>query len=219
MAAFATESGITDEATYWEQLAQERLGRVQSMFYDGWFRDFDSRDGKPIILPDYYDVMMLSPLTVRVATPEQVQAVRSRIGYFRDNPSYWQEWPSFMQAFSEAAWEAGERLLLAQVLYQTGQRIYQRTDSRRIKMPIQIATGQPQQFSQAGLLSLAEYLSYRIPGVASEWWPIFTPESQTEPDLLEPQDPSLYLGGENYGWSHLSCPACATGRLRAGRLF
>ena len=96
-----------EEQRRWEEMAKEGQKRARSMFVDGWYRDFDSRNNKPIIIENYFDVMMLTPLTVGLATPEQMEKMRPRLAYFQKNPLFWLEWPSFMYAYAEAVWNAG----------------------------------------------------------------------------------------------------------------
>lgn len=167
MEFFAGVLGKNRDRALWRGLAGKRMGNVQSMFVDGWFRDFDARSSRPIILKDYFDVMMLSPLTCSVATTEQIDAVRPMFQYFLDNPGHWLEWPPHMMVFTEAAWNAGENLAAAEAVCATADRVYARIDSRKSF------------FDKAG-----DPFSYRIPGVANEFWPVR--------DILP--------GGENYGW-------------------
>lgn len=167
MEFFAGVIGRNQDRAEWKGLAEKRIENTQSMFVDGWFRDFDARSNRPIILRDYFDVMMLSPLTCSVATPEQAGAVKPMFQYFLDNPGRWLEWPLRLMAFTEAAWNAGQNLAAAEAVYATADRVYTRIDSRNTF------------FNKDG-----DPFSYRIPGVANEFWPV----RNTPP------------GGENYGW-------------------
>ena len=47
---------------YWNGLASDQLKNISSMFIDGWYRDIDGRTDEPIILKDYFDVMMFTPV-------------------------------------------------------------------------------------------------------------------------------------------------------------
>ncbi|KPJ62319.1 hypothetical protein AMK68_05070, partial [candidate division KD3-62 bacterium DG_56] len=134
---------------------------------------FDSRSNTPIIIEDYLDIMMLTPVTVGVATQEQIESIRPKFRYFKENPAYWLEWPSFMFPFAEAAWNVGEREFIAQVIADTANRIYARLDERELQPVGDADTGLPPQYN------------YRIPGVSDEFWP------------LEADNPG---GCENYGW-------------------
>ncbi|MDZ7331739.1 MAG: trehalase family glycosidase [candidate division KSB1 bacterium] len=167
MALFAEIAGQSADIPYWKKLAQQRLERTRSMFVDGWFRDFDARVNQPIILDNYFDVMMLAPLTCHVATQEQIEAIRPMFAYFRANPQPWLEWPPLVFTFCEAAWFARMQKIAAEVVADIADRTYLRTDSRSVlhedkNMPF----------------------SYRIPGVANEFWPVA----------------EIPAGGENYGW-------------------
>lgn len=175
MALFADIAGREGDREQWKQRGAERVARTRAMFVKGFFRDFDGRTGEPILLEDYYDVMMLLPLAVGVATEEQTRAARPWLEYFRDNPKHWLEWPSFMFIYAEAAWAAGMRDLLAEVLVGVGDRVYPVLDQRELR---------PAASSRAGL---PEKYAYRVPGVANEFWPL----------NLDRGNPG---GAENYGW-------------------
>jgi len=167
MVLFAKIAGKVEDQRHWNQLAERRIHNTQSMFVDGWFRDFDARSNKPIILEDYFDVMMLSPLTCGIATAEQVKAVQPMFQYFRDQPRHWLEWPPQVFAFCEAAWNAGSRSDAGEVVADIADRVYRRTDSQTALF---VDNDQP--------------FSYRVPGVANEFWPMAARPA----------------GGENYGW-------------------
>jgi hypothetical protein len=173
MALFAEVAGYSDDIPYWRNLADHRLKTTRAMFVDGWFRDFDSRTGKPIILNEYYDVMMMFPIAAGIATPEQVAGMHSRFQHFADNPVFWLEWPSFMQVFTEAVWNAGQREFLGDIVVRTCERVYPRLDARGTKTIAPFKTDMP-----------AEY-AFRMPGVSNEFWPIYD------------DNPG---GTENYGW-------------------
>ena len=164
---FAPLAGYPGERRHWDDLARERRSHVHGMFFDGWFRDIDGRTGKPIMLNDYYDVMMLAPLACNVATPAEAAAVIAHLKRLGGKTARWLEWPPGMQTFAEAAWNAGARLTGAAAVAETAQRVYRRTDKQSL------TSGNSD-----------DPFSYRIPGVANEFWP--------EEDIPP--------GGENYGW-------------------
>jgi hypothetical protein len=118
-------------------------------------------------------VMMFAPLTVGIATPEQMAGVKPKFQYFKEHPIYWLEWPSFMFPFAEAAWNAGLREFIGQIVFETGSRVYPRLDVRTTKSIAPFKTKIPPQYA------------YRIPGVSDEFWPI------------KEDNPG---GAENYGW-------------------
>jgi hypothetical protein len=177
MIDYASIAGYDRDVPLWQSLAEDRIRRTHSMYVDGWFRDWDGRDNKPFMLEDYYDVMMLAPLAVGLATPEQIEGVRPKFQIFRDNPGHWLEWPSFWQPFSEAGWNAGMRDFIAEELVKVGERIYARTDARETS---RVSERYPDRLP-------APY-NYRIPGVSNEFWPV---KLDGHPILN---------GCENYGW-------------------
>ena len=156
-----------EESSMWKELAARRARNTQSMFFEGEFRDIDGRSGAPIVLKGHNDVMMLTPLVCGVATPDQQQAVKPMFRYFLDNPRSALEWPPLLYTYVEAAWNAGEREAAATAVASTATRVYGRTDARVVTRS---ADSGP--------------FSYRIPGVANEFWPLA----------------NVSPGGENYGW-------------------
>ena len=174
LAMFADIAGHSEDKKRWEKIRDELIERTQKMFVGGSFRDFDGRNGEPIILNDYFDVMMLLPVSLGIATDKQIKEIIPLFNYFRENPKHWLEWPSFMFPYSEAAWNAGQREFIAEVIADTGNRIYQRTSENKIKP------------CEKGRADLPDKYNYRIPGVANEYWPV---------SLDTP-----HKGCENYGW-------------------
>ncbi|MBR5902549.1 hypothetical protein IKZ40_09465, partial [bacterium] len=176
MAIFAKLLGLENDIPYWQEMAKERIKRTREMFAEGWFRDFDARSNKPIILKDYYDVMMLLPITVGVALPEQIEEMRDSFGYFIENPKLNLEWPSFQFPFTEAARRAGQSAMVSDLLVSTGDRVYARETSRDVRP---LASRHQSTFPNC--------FRYKMPGQASEFWPM-TP------------DPVWECGAEHYGW-------------------
>ncbi len=162
---FATILGRDSDARQWNTLAERRIANTRAMFFDGRYCDVDGRTGRPILHEDGYDVMMLAPLTCGVAPPAHVTAIRPAIRQFADSPPGALEWPPSLLTYAEAAWNAGERLSAANVVATTADRVYRRTDA------LTVVPG-PDPFS------------YRIPGVANEYWPVHDGPA----------------GGEHYGW-------------------
>lgn len=176
MAVFARRLGLENDIPYWQEMANERIKRTREMFAEGWFRDFDARTNKPIILKDYYDVMMLLPITVGVALPEQIDEMKTSFRYFIDNPKLMLEWPSFQFPFTEAAGRAGLNSMVSDLLISTGDRVYGRETSRDVRP---LASRHRTTFPQC--------FRYKMPGQASEFWP------------MKP-DPVWECGAEHYGW-------------------
>ncbi|MCK4578770.1 MAG: hypothetical protein KAU50_08260, partial [Candidatus Marinimicrobia bacterium] len=132
---------------------EQRIRNTRSMFVGNWFRDVDGRTNQPIILKDHYDVMMLTPLTCGIATPEQAEAIRPMMRRFTKGPHLIQ-WPPGIFTFSEAAWNAGSRMLSAEAVAGIADRVCQRTDARTVLYEDD-----------------SEPFAYRVPGVANEFWP------------------------------------------------
>jgi hypothetical protein len=156
------------------------------MYHDGWYRDFDARNNQPIILEnievagdifeDYYNLMMLMPVTLNIATKEQIKGLKPRFKWFKQNYSQWDlDWPPSWQVYTEAAWYAGERASIAELLWKKSDSVYARIDSRE---PFWVPLDKKD-------VGLPEKYNYRIPGIACENWPA---------------DPERYWGSENYGW-------------------
>jgi len=181
MILFAKVAGEHQDVTYWNDLANKRIESTRSMFVDGEFRDIDARNGKPIILEDYHSIMMLAPIALGIATAEQMENSAPLFSYFQQNYQFWLEWASFLFPFSEAAWNAGQRKLLAEVLVNTGDGIFPGMDSREV-FPVK----------SHSCPGLPEEYSYRTPGVAGEWWPHLR-KQDGKPDEWS-------RGCENYGW-------------------
>lgn len=176
MMLFAEVAGKTEDVDYWEKMAAQRIARTRAMFVDGRFRDFDAETGEPIILDDYYSIMMLAPISLGIATEEQMADSHEIFRYFQENYRFWLEWPSFMFPFTEAAWNVGQRKLLSEILTTSGNGIFPGMDSRK---PLYVNPKDAPRLSQA--------FSYRLPGVGAEWWPY--------------KRDDMWAGGcENYGW-------------------
>ncbi len=162
---FATALNRQADAAEWGRLAERRVKNTQAMFTRGRYCDVDGRTGKPIVQKDSYDVMLLAPLTCGVSTPAHVTAIRPDIRKFAQSPPSALQWPPSLLTYTEAAWNAGERSSAANAVAAIADRVYRRTDARTITPG-------------------SDPLSYRIPGVANEYWPVR----------------DLPPGGENYGW-------------------
>jgi hypothetical protein len=132
MQDFAQVTNHQADISYWKELADERIKRTRAMFVNGWFRDVDARTSQPIILKDYYDVMMFLPVSLKIATDEQMKELVPMYPKFANNPVHFLEWPSFLLPFTEAAWNNGLRLLAAEEVAKVGNRIYRRMDERKL---------------------------------------------------------------------------------------
>jgi len=123
---------------------------------------------------------MFTPAALGIATKEQMDALKPKFEYFRKNPRHWLEWPSFLFPFSEAAWNVGLRLFIAEVIADIGKRVYGRLDVRELQPVGDFNTGLPEKYN------------CRIPGVSNEFWPL---------EFSDLRLPAGNPGGcENYGW-------------------
>ena len=176
MVKFSRISGFDKDEKYWKKLSEIRIQRTRNMFVDGRFRDFDAKTGKPIILGDYYSVMMLAPLSFNIATIDQKNKSYDIFDYFKKNYRFWLEWPSFLFPFTEAAWNSNRLELLGEILMNSGNGIFPGTNSKK-----------PLYIKPKDAPGLSKKYSYRLPGVAAEWWPY--------------KRENMWAGGcENYGW-------------------
>ncbi len=154
MAHFAETLNMGKQSTRWRELEKRHRRHTRSMFVDGWYRDIDGRNGQPIILEDFYDPIMLAPLTCRLADSVQINEVRPQLEFILEHPQ-WLEWPPKVLAFAEAAVYADMPAAAAEAITSLAERIYRRTDAPRVKYQNE---ENPYQ--------------YRIPGVACEYWPV-----------------------------------------------
>jgi hypothetical protein len=155
MSLFAGIAGHPEDRARWEEQAERRVTNTRSMYVNGWFRDWDARTGRPIILPEHVDVMMLAPLTCGVANEAQVRGVLPTVrSALRDKPG-WLQWPPALQTFAEAAWHGNFRPEAAEEIARIADRVYARTDARNIR-----------------IVDPKDPFAYRVPGVANEFWPL-----------------------------------------------
>ncbi len=173
MQNFAKITNRNEDVNHWSALAEKRIKSTRSMFIDGWFRDVDARNNQPIILKDYYDIMMFLPASLKIASDDQMKDLIPMFHHFRKEPGHFMEWPSFLWPFTEAAWNAGLNIFNAEEVAKVGNRMYPRLDKRTV---------QPMRSSEN--IMPREY-NFRIPGVSTEFWPI----NEDNPG-----------GCENYGW-------------------
>ncbi|MDR1633155.1 MAG: hypothetical protein LBR97_09850 [Dysgonamonadaceae bacterium] len=175
MSKIAPLTGNGADTDKWAAMAKDRTGRMHSMYKDGWFRDVDGRNGRPIMLDTYGDVMMLLPLTVGLATKQQIREIAPRLPAFTEGDKTL-VWPPGIFFYTEAMRHTeGFVHLGADLIVSTGNRIYE-----RMSAPETSTTGYK-------LSHIPEKYNYRIPGVSNEFWPV---------DL----EKSGYGGAECYGW-------------------
>lgn len=121
------------EEQRWQSLAREYSERTRKMFDGNWFRDMHRDTGQPIIIKDYYDIMMLSPIMCGVATSEQTRLMKPMFKHFVEDAQFWTEWASFFYQFCETVWNAGDRLFLADAIQKVADRVYRHWDSRQLR--------------------------------------------------------------------------------------
>jgi len=175
MSKIAPLTGHDSDTEKWTAMAKDRIGRMHTMYKDGWFRDIDGRNGMPIMLDTYGDVMMLLPLTTGFATKQQIREIAPRLPAFTKGDKML-IWPPGIFFYTEAMRRTeGFANLGAELIVSTGNRIYERMSASKTS-----TTGY-------SLPHLPGKYNYRIPGVSNEFWPV---------DLKN----SNYGGAENYGW-------------------
>jgi hypothetical protein len=122
MQGFASTLGYADEASRWEQLASNFRAKVESLWFDGAYRDFDTRVG----WSDVWDVMQLAPVALGLAAPARVAALRERIRSLDREPYLW---PMFVWSAVDAALAAGEPEVAARIAFDSIERIYTMWDA------------------------------------------------------------------------------------------
>jgi hypothetical protein len=175
MSKIAPLTGHGADTEKWITMAKDRSGRMHMMYKDGWFRDVDGRNGQPIMLDTYGDVMMLLPLTTGLATKQQIKEIAPRLPAFAKGDKTL-VWPPGIFFYTEAMRHTeGFAHLGADLIVSTGNRIYERMSASETS-----TTGR-------SLPHLPEKYNYRIPGTSNEFWPVNLEKSN-------------YGGAENYGW-------------------
>src|SRR5205823_5958132 len=111
----------------WDAVAEQYGRRARDMWHRGWFHDWEG--GRPTAPRD---PMQLAPLMCRVASDQQVAALRS---HFRALPSHGQysplEWPPVALTVLEGALQVDERGWAAETGTGLLERVWRATDARR----------------------------------------------------------------------------------------
>ncbi len=171
---YASILDYQQDLDHFDQLYKKLYSQCQSMYYEGRFRDFDGATKTPIIIDNYFDIMMLTPYAVGVTTEEQNQDSRALFQYFIDHPIHWLEWPSFLYIYTEAARKSGNRDIAARSVLNAALREYPKLDMRTRRSTM-----------CENYVNLPDEFFYRIPGVGNEFW------------AIRENNPG---GCENYGW-------------------
>ena len=123
MSEIAGELGRAGDAALWSRRAEEFRGRVERLWSEGAYRDWDARVG----WSDVWDVMQLAPVALGLAPPERVEALRPTLARLADDAYLW---PMFVWTASEAAARAGLLDVAARIAHDTADRAYGYWDSR-----------------------------------------------------------------------------------------
>ena len=175
MSKIAPLTGNGGDTDKWTEMVNDRTGRMHTMYKDGWFRDVDGRNGRHIMLDTYGDVMMLLPLTVGLATKQQIKEISPRLPEFTKGEKTL-VWPPGIFFYTEAMRRTeGFASLGSDIIVSTGNRIYDRMSADKTSI-----TGH-------SFPHIPEKYNYRIPGVSNEYWPVNL-------------ETSNYGGAESYGW-------------------
>lgn len=181
MAFFAGLLG--EEAERQAYLQEALLGRtrVQSMFVGNCFRDFDAVSKEPILPEDHYDIMLTMPVTLGMATQEQMEKMRWLFELYERRmetndfgPGYAPYWPPLLQTLAEAAYKTGDVQMASRMVARMVGPAWERNDSR-MHWPGEDTAGLLQKYCML------------IPGVARE---------NLAADIKA-------SGCENYGWGCL----------------
>lgn len=177
LAAWGDELGVgANRVQRWNELGGQHAALMQQMWQadQNWFHDFDRRTNT---FTNILDTMQLAPLLCRVARPEQVTALHSKL----ENPPLHGQvfpalmWPSIVFCLVEACSEAGRSDLAARHGWTALDGVYRWMDSR----PASVAPD-----------------SGGMPGVGREYWP-----QVSNPQANPPRGGG---GTEVYGWGCLS---------------
>jgi hypothetical protein len=181
MAFFADLLGEEAERQEWLFKAAKGRGRVQAMFVDTCYRDFDAVTKEPIIPENHHDIMLTMPVALGLATVEQKEKLRwlfemyekkTEAGAF--GTGYASFWPPLLQTLTEAIHQTEDYEMAARMVSRLVGPAWERNDSR-IHWPGEPAPGVPEKYC------------IRIPGVGRE-------NLSTDPKTS---------GCENYGWGCL----------------
>lgn len=181
MAHFAQLIHQDDDVEFWQSQAQAGRLRVDSMFVDNCYRDFDATTGEPIMTAEHHDIMLTMPVALGLSSDEQKRKMQwlfdmyeKRMDTCDFGQGYAPYWPPILQTLTEELYHMGDQQRTANMLSRLLNDAWERNDSRRHqpgpKMP-----GIPEKYCM------------RIPGIARE-------------NLSKDWD---LAGCENYGWGCL----------------
>lgn len=181
MAFFADLLGEEAEQGHWLMEAAKGRGRVQAMFVDTCYRDFDAVTKEPIIPENHYDIMLTMPVALGMATPDQKEKIRWLFDMYEKQTDaggfgmgYASFWPPLLQTLTEAIHQMGDFEMAARMVSRLVGPAWERNDAR-MHWPGDPTPGVPEKYC------------IRIPGVGRENLSTDLPTS----------------GAENYGWGCL----------------
>lgn len=138
MAFYARELGLGEkEIEYWKNVYQKYNQKLQEMWFEGWFHDYDTKSRK---FTKYKDPLHLAPiflgLTTKTQTLEMIADIKSLLLDFQMSVNVRTlDWPSLTFPFVEALWVAGKfdssaREYLSKQIYELIDRIYATADAK-----------------------------------------------------------------------------------------
>jgi hypothetical protein len=122
MKGFAAILGRHEDVERWRALEVEFRNRVESLWHEGAYRDYDARVG----WSDVWDIMQLAPVALGVVPEERVQALSRRIAGL-DKDVYL--WPMFVWTATDAALIAGNLEVANRIAAATIDRAYRYWDA------------------------------------------------------------------------------------------
>jgi hypothetical protein len=181
MAFFADLLGEETEREHWQELAKQGRGRVEAMFVETCYRDFDAVTKEPIIPENHYDIMLTMPVALGMATSGQKEKLRWLFEMYEKQTEaggfgmgYASFWPPLLQTLTEAIHEMRDYQMAARMVSRLVGPAWERNDSKN-HWPGDPTPGVPEKYC------------IRIPGVGRE---------NLSTDLKT-------SGCENYGWGCL----------------
>lgn len=123
MKGFAKELNKADDAQLWQTLEEEFVERVESLWHEGEYRDYDARVG----WSDVWDIMQLAPMALNIAGEERIEALRARIATLAQDAYLW---PMFVWTATDAALVAGKPEVASRIAADTIDRAYRYWDAR-----------------------------------------------------------------------------------------
>lgn len=138
MAFYARELSLgINEIKYWENVYETYSRKLQEMWFNGWFHDYDVRAGR---FTRYKDPLHLSPAFLGLASKDQVAEMlrdtdRLLLEFVKSVGVETLEWPCLTFPYMEALWVAGEfevskRETMLEQLYELIDRVYSMMDMR-----------------------------------------------------------------------------------------